>query len=114
MQSTLCQEVRDGWNVPDRSSHDGCDGQEGAGRQLLIQADQRALISRLSPVLGGGAWAGMANGTFTNVMQRWEAALVKLNTALNGIANTIDANSKNYDSTEQANTTQFHQVGSAL
>lgn len=90
--------------------------QQSASRVLdvngQIQSDLSSLMSRLEPLLS--SWQGEASGSFSTVKERWNANAVKLNNALRGIAETLQANERNYATSEQTNTSGFNQISAVL
>jgi WXG100 family type VII secretion target len=70
-----------------------------------IQSTLSNLLTRLEPLMD--TWQGTAAGSFHVLKQRWVDNASKLNEALRGIGDGLVANSTNYATTEETNTTGF-------
>lgn len=77
-----------------------------AAQQVLqvsesLQQQMRSLMNNLEPL--AGSWKGAAASAFQQLMERFSQDSQKLTTALGNIANALDANTKNYNASEQNN-----------
>jgi WXG100 family type VII secretion target len=78
----------------------------------LIDTDLRSLLAKLEALFG--TWQGSAAQSFHGLKDQWVMNEQKLNTALIGIADTLELNSRHYDATEQAATADFNSATGAL
>jgi WXG100 family type VII secretion target len=77
-----------------------------AAQQVLqvsesLQQQMRSLMNNLEPL--AGSWKGQAASAFQQLMERFNTDSQKLSTALGNIATALDANTKNYNSSEETN-----------
>jgi WXG100 family type VII secretion target len=90
--------------------------QAGAGHvrevNALIDTDLKSLLSKLEALFG--TWQGTASASFHQLKDQWVINEQKLNTALMGISDTLEVNSRNYDTTEQAATADFNSAAGGL
>ncbi len=77
-----------------------------------IDADLKSLLAKLEALFG--TWEGTASASFHQLKEQWHMHESKLNVALLGIADTIDVNNRNYDTTEQAATGAFNSAAGQL
>lgn len=64
--------------------------------------------------LAAGNWHGSAASAFSRVMTDWDDAVIRLNTALSGIAEQLRANSTSYSTEEDANAAAIARSGGAV
>jgi WXG100 family type VII secretion target len=90
--------------------------QAGAGHvrevNATIDSDLQSLLAKLEALFG--TWQGTASASFHGLKDQWVLNERKLNTALLGIADTLEVNSRNYDATEQAATADFNSAAGGL
>lgn len=77
-----------------------------AAQQVLqvsesLQQQMRSLMNNLEPL--ATTWKGQAASAFQQLMDRFNTDSQKLSTALGNIANALDANTKNYNASEEQN-----------
>lgn len=70
-------------------------------------------LGRLRGVVDGlrGTWAGNAQVSFDNLMNRWNTSARELQEALNSISDNIRSNAKNFDGMEADNASAFNNIG---
>ena len=61
-----------------------------------------------------GSWAGQAQVSFDNLMQRYNTSAQQLREALTSISENIRSNARNFDNVEAENTEAFSKVGGGL
>ena len=61
-----------------------------------------------------GSWAGQAQVSFDNLMQRYNTSAQQLREALTSISENIRSNAHNFDNVEAENTEAFSKVGGGL
>lgn len=61
-----------------------------------------------------GSWAGQAQVSFDNLMQRYNTSAQQLREALTSISENIRSNAHNFDNVEAENTQAFSNVGGGL
>ncbi|GAB3942382.1 WXG100 family type VII secretion target [Corynebacterium tapiri] len=73
-------------------------------------------LSRLADVVDTlrGSWAGTAQASFDNLMERYDAAAQRLQQALTSIAENLRSNAGNFSDVEASNETAFNSVASGL
>lgn len=64
--------------------------------------------------LAAGTWHGSAANAFSRVMTDWDSAVIRLNSALAGIAEQLRANSTSYANEEDANAAAISRAGGAV
>jgi WXG100 family type VII secretion target len=77
-----------------------------------INGELRTLLSQLEPVSAG--WKGQASAAFQQLMQRWNEDAQKLTQALQAIAESLDASTKNYSAAEDSNSSQISRISAIL
>jgi len=77
-----------------------------------LQQQMRSLTNQLEPL--ASQWQGQAASAFQQLMSRFGEDSQKLSTALGNIANALDANTKNYNASEEANHSQINSILSGL
>ncbi|MDP8970502.1 MAG: WXG100 family type VII secretion target [Actinomycetota bacterium] len=77
-----------------------------------IQTTLSTLYNALAPL--PGQWKGEASTSFQQLLARYQDAAQRLNTALEGIGDTLAQTQRNYDSTEEANTSGLAAMGNAF
>jgi WXG100 family type VII secretion target len=77
-----------------------------------ISAQMRSLQSAVEPL--GSSWKGAAYNAFQQLMTRFNDDGQKLTQALQAIGQAMDTNNKNYNATEQQNTSTITQLLSGL
>lgn len=84
-----------------------------AGRVDNTNAEVQSELARLRGIVDGirGSWAGAAQVSFDNLMQRWDASAGKLRMALQSISDNIRSNAASFDQTETDNKAAFASVG---
>lgn len=70
-----------------------------AGRVDNTNAEVQSELARLRGIVDGirGSWAGAAQVSFDNLMQRWDASAGKLRMALQSISDNIRSNAASFD-----------------
>ncbi|WP_448851554.1 WXG100 family type VII secretion target [Corynebacterium sp. 335C] len=86
-----------------------------AGQVDGVNAEVQGELARLRGTVDGlaGQWRGQAKTAFDELMVRWDGAAHKLSQALTDIAETIRANSRSFDSGEEAGAADINRVGAA-
>ncbi|QPK79590.1 WXG100 family type VII secretion target [Corynebacterium lizhenjunii] len=86
-----------------------------AGRVDSTNNEVQGELTRLQGVVDTvrGSWAGSAQVSFDNLMQRYNTAAQQLREALTSISDNIRSNARNFDSTESENAQAFSNVGGA-
>ncbi|ADK28194.1 WXG100 family type VII secretion target [Corynebacterium pseudotuberculosis] len=84
-----------------------------ASRVDNTNAEVQSELARLRGIVDGvrGSWAGSAQASFDNLMQRWDASAGKLRMALQSISDNIRSNATSFDQTEADNKAAFASVG---
>lgn len=90
---------------------------DAAGRHVLdtnqdIQSTLSQLKSQLAPLQG--AWRGQASTAFANLMVRWDDAAMRLNNALQGIGESIQASSTTYAQQEEEHSQTMSTITQSL
>lgn len=87
-----------------------------AGRVDSTNEQVQGELVRLRGIVDGvrGSWVGSAQASFDGLMQRWNAAAMDLNTALQSISENIRANARNFDAGESENQASFQNIGGGL
>ncbi|MBP3088652.1 WXG100 family type VII secretion target [Corynebacterium sp. sy017] len=70
-------------------------------------------LNRLRGVVDSirGAWAGSAQVSFDNLMQRWNSSAQNLQQALGSISDNIRSNARSFENVEADNAQAFSSVG---
>ena len=86
-----------------------------AGRVDSTNDEVQGELTRLQGVVDSvrGSWAGRAQGSFDNLMQRYNSSAQQLREALTAISENIRDNARNFDSVEADNAQSFDNVGGA-
>lgn len=86
-----------------------------AGRVDSTNDEVQGELTRLQGVVDSvrGSWAGRAQVSFDNLMQRYNSSAQQLREALTAISENIRDNARNFDSVEADNAQSFENVGSA-
>lgn len=84
-----------------------------AGRVDNTNNEVQGELGRLHGVVDGvrGSWAGSAQVSFDQLMQRWDNSARELREALTSISDNIRHNAHSFDSTEADNSQAFTAVG---
>ena len=77
-----------------------------------IQADLMRLMNQLEPLFG--TWQGSAATRFHTVKERWHANATRLNQALAGIAEIMEAGQRNYTHAEASTSRGFARIDAVL
>lgn len=87
-----------------------------AGRVDSTNDEVQGELTRLQGVVDTvrASWAGSAQVSFDNLMQRYNTAANQLREALTAIADNIRHNAKNFESVEADNSQAFNSVGAGL
>ncbi|MDY3127164.1 MAG: WXG100 family type VII secretion target [Corynebacterium sp.] len=87
-----------------------------AGRVDGTNEEVQGELTRLQGVVDSvrGSWAGQAQVSFDNLMQRYNASAQQLREALSAISDNIRSNARNFDNTEADNSQAFTSVGGGL
>lgn len=86
-----------------------------AGRVDSTNDEVQGELTRLQGVVDSvrGSWAGRAQVSFDNLMQRYNSSAQQLREALTAISENIRDNARNFDSVEADNAQFFDNVGGA-
>lgn len=84
-----------------------------AGRVDSTNDEVQGELTRLQGVVDSvrGSWAGRAQVSFDNLMQRYNSSAQQLREALTAISENIRDNARNFDSVEADNAQSFENVG---
>lgn len=84
-----------------------------AGRVDSTNEEVQGELTRLQGVVDSvrGSWAGNAQVSFDNLMQRYNHSARELNEALTAISDNIRSNARNFDDVEAENAHAFSNVG---
>lgn len=87
-----------------------------AGRVDNTNDEVQGELTRLQGVVDSvrGSWAGQAQISFDNLMQRYNTSAQQLREALTAISENIRSNAHNFDNVEAENTQAFSNVGGGL
>ncbi|ERS49818.1 MULTISPECIES: WXG100 family type VII secretion target [unclassified Corynebacterium] len=87
-----------------------------AGRVDNTNDEVQGELTRLQGVVDSvrGSWAGQAQVSFDNLMQRYSTSAQQLREALTSISENIRSNARNFDNVEAENTQAFSNVGGGL
>ncbi|MER0071024.1 MULTISPECIES: WXG100 family type VII secretion target [unclassified Corynebacterium] len=87
-----------------------------AGRVDNTNDEVQGELTRLQGVVDSvrGSWAGQAQVSFDNLMQRYNTSAQQLREALTSISENIRSNARNFDNVEAENTQAFSNVGGGL
>ena len=87
-----------------------------AGRMDNTNDEVQGELTRLQGVVDSvrGSWAGQAQVSFDNLMQRYNTSAQQLREALTSISENIRSNARNFDNVEAENTEAFSKVGGGL
>ena len=87
-----------------------------AGRVDSTNDEVSAELTRLHGVVDQvrASWAGSAQVSFDNLMNRYDSSAQQLQEALTSISENIRANARNFDSVEAQNQDAFNSVGGGL
>ncbi|MDK8475832.1 MULTISPECIES: WXG100 family type VII secretion target [unclassified Corynebacterium] len=87
-----------------------------AGRVDNTNDEVQGELTRLQGVVDSvrGSWAGQAQVSFDNLMQRYNTSAQQLREALTSISENIRSNARNFDNVEAENTEAFSKVGGGL
>lgn len=87
-----------------------------AGRVDSTNDEVQGELTRLQGVVDTvrASWAGSAQVSFDNLMQRYNTAANQLREALAAISDNIRLNAKNFESVEADNSQAFNSVGAGL
>jgi WXG100 family type VII secretion target len=87
-----------------------------AGRVDNTNDEVQGELTRLQGVVDSvrGSWAGQAQVSFDNLMQRYNTSAQQLREALTSISENIRSNAHNFDNVEAENTQAFSNVGGGL
>lgn len=87
-----------------------------AGRVDSTNDEVQGELTRLQGVVDTvrASWAGSAQVSFDNLMQRYNTAANQLREALTAISDNIRLNAKNFESVEADNSQAFNSVGAGL
>jgi WXG100 family type VII secretion target len=77
-----------------------------------LQQQMRSLMNNLEPL--ASTWKGTAATAFQQLMERFQGDSQKLSTALGNIANALDANTKNYNASEESNASSIKSILGSL
>ncbi|WP_293771076.1 WXG100 family type VII secretion target [uncultured Corynebacterium sp.] len=86
-----------------------------AGRVDSTNDEVQGELTRLQGVVDSvrGNWAGEAQASFDNLMQRYNNAAQQLREALTSISDNIRSNAQHFSTTESDNAQAFSNVGGA-
>ncbi|KQB87423.1 hypothetical protein Clow_00482 [Corynebacterium lowii] len=86
-----------------------------AGRVDDTNGQVQSELTRLQSVVDGvrGSWAGSAQVSFDNLMERWNTSARELREALTSISENIRSNARNFEDMEAQNAQAFSAVGGA-
>jgi len=90
---------------------------DAAGRHVLdVNQDIQGTLSQLKGQLAplAGAWKGSASMAFQNLMLRWDDAAQRLNHALQGIGESIQASSTTYAAQEEEHSQSMSTITQSL
>jgi WXG100 family type VII secretion target len=90
---------------------------DAAGRHVLdVNQDIQGTLSQLKGQLAplAGAWRGSASVAFQNLMVRWDDAAQRLNHALQGIGESIQASSATYAAQEEQHSQTMSSITQSL
>lgn len=84
-----------------------------AGNVDSVNSNVQSELGRLRGTVDTlrGSWAGTAQVSFDNLMQRYDASSARLQEALSSIADNLRSNSSNFTDTEVSTERAFSQVG---
>lgn len=84
-----------------------------AGRVDATNNEVQTELQRLRGVVDGvrGSWAGSAQVSFDQLMERWNTSATNLRTALQSIADNIRANASSFEHVEADNASALRNVG---
>ena len=87
-----------------------------AGKVDNTNDEVQGELTRLQGVVDSvrGSWAGQAQVSFDNLMQRYSTSAQQLREALTSISENIRSNARNFDNVEAENTQAFSNVGGGL
>lgn len=87
-----------------------------AGNVDSVNSNVHSELNRLRGVVDSlrGSWAGNAQVSFDNLMERYNLAALRLQEALTAIADNLRSNSHNFSDVEASTTSSFDSVGSGL
>ncbi len=76
----------------------------------------QAQLGQVRSVIDGvrSGWEGQAQAAFTSLMQSWDADAKKLNDALMGISQTLDASGRSFDAAQQEHTADITRISGSL
>lgn len=86
-----------------------------AGNVDSVNSNVQGELNRLRGVVDSlrGSWAGNAQVSFDNLMERYNVAAVRLQEALASISDNLRSNSHNFSEVEATNSASFDRVGAA-
>lgn len=84
-----------------------------AGRVDDTNNEVQSELTRLRGVVDTirGSWAGSAQVSFDNLMQRWNTSATNLQEALSSISENIRSNARSFENVETDNAQAFANVG---
>ena len=87
-----------------------------AGKVDNTNDEVQGELTRLQGVVDSvrGSWAGQAQVSFDDLMQRYNTSAQQLREALASISDNIRSNDHNFDNVEAENTQAFSNVGGGL
>ena len=87
-----------------------------AGKVDNTNDEVQGELTRLQGVVDSvrGSWAGQAQVSFDDLMQRYNTSAQQLREALTSISENIRSNARNFDNVEAENTEAFSKVGGGL
>lgn len=90
----------------------GSASQKAHATDQEIQGVLTNLYNALAPL--PGQWRGDASASFQQLLQRYQDAARRLAVALQGIGDTLAQTQRNYDTTEETNTTGMTTMANAF